>query len=379
MNSLSTQDLRSLIDRPCGPCITILMPTHHHGTDAFQNPIRLKNLLRRAEQQLAARGYGEAEVSDLLELAGPLVDEELLAEHHSAGLAVFIASDCLRRYYLPFPVEETVVVSDRFTIRPLLPFVHGDGRFYVLALSHNAVRLLECTRDTVHEVELPETPHSLAESTRYLHTERQLQLHTGGAGHSAVFHSAVIDREEDKVYLHEFFREIDHGLHDRIAAERAPLVLAAAEYLLPIYSAVSTYPCLLPKGIAGCPDRLSNATLHAQAWPLAAPLFQEDRRLEWQRYEQKLGTGMASNDITEIVPATAYGRVATLFVAPDRSEWGAFDVGSREVQLHPDAGGDAQDLINLAAVETLLHGGTVYTVPPDQLPADRPAAALLRY
>ncbi|HHP7235758.1 MAG TPA: hypothetical protein ACFCUC_14095 [Desulfobacterales bacterium] len=40
---------------------------------------------------------------------------------------------------------------------------------------------------------------------------------------------------------------------------------------------------------------------------------------------------------------------------------------------------DSEDLLNLAALDTLRNGGTVYALEPDQLPESGPLAALLRY
>jgi hypothetical protein len=37
------------------------------------------------------------------------------------------------------------------------------------------------------------------------------------------------------------------------------------------------------------------------------------------------------------------------------------------------------ELIDLAAAQTLLHGGTVYLVAPEQAPEAAPLAAILRY
>ena len=38
-----------------------------------------------------------------------------------------------------------------------------------------------------------------------------------------------------------------------------------------------------------------------------------------------------------------------------------------------------EDLLDLAAVQTLLHGGTIYAVEPEQVPGGGPLAALFRY
>jgi hypothetical protein len=46
-----------------------------------------------------------------------------------------------------------VIVSERFHVKPLLPLLSGDGRFYVLALSQNEIRLLQGTRYSVEQVD----------------------------------------------------------------------------------------------------------------------------------------------------------------------------------------------------------------------------------
>ena len=44
-------------------------------------------------------------------------------------------------------------MAQRFQVRPLFPLLSDDGRFYVLALSQNVIRLLIGTRYHVHEVD----------------------------------------------------------------------------------------------------------------------------------------------------------------------------------------------------------------------------------
>ena len=39
----------------------------------------------------------------------------------------------------------------------------------------------------------------------------------------------------------------------------------------------------------------------------------------------------------------------------------------------------AVDLLDLAVVETLLKGGSVFVVPPEEIPADSAVVAVLRY
>jgi hypothetical protein len=40
---------------------------------------------------------------------------------------------------------------------------------------------------------------------------------------------------------------------------------------------------------------------------------------------------------------------------------------------------DVEDLLDFAAVQTFLNGGTVYAVEPEKVSAETPLAAVLRY
>lgn len=73
---------------------------------------------------------------------------------------------------------------------------------------------------------------------------------------------------------------------------------------------------------------------------------------------------------------TIYG---TLLLANGQRQWGHFDPVSGELAVHEDAGPRDTDLLDLAAVQTIRHGGTVYALTPDQMPDPAPLAAILRY
>jgi hypothetical protein len=86
--------------------------------------------------------------------------------------------------------------------------------------------------------------------------------------------------------------------------------------------------------------------------------------------------------LKEIIPAAHHGRVESLFVAVGVQQWGRYEPGAGTVELHEDRALGDQDLLDLAAVETLAHAGDVYAVSPDKVPgpqANSPVAAVFRY
>lgn len=395
MNILNEDELRMLAEECERGCVSIYLPTHRAGKEAEGDSISLKNLLDEAEERLIARGLGPPEVQDLLEPARTLVVDDLFWQHQSDGLALFISPGFLRYYRLPLPFEELVVVGDRFHLKPLLSLFSADGRFYILALSQDEVRLLQGSRYSVGEINLEEAPSRLAEALKWDEMERQTQFHTTTAtpqgrsaprgargGRPAVFHGHGVESGADhKEHVLRYFQRVDEGVREILGGERAPLVLAAVDYLHPIYEQANDYPRLLEEGIVGNPENLSAGELHERAWAIVEPIFARDREEAAEGYRQLAGEGSdrASGSVEEIVPAAAFGRVDTLFVALGVHVWGAFDPDENAVAVHEEAEPGDADLLDLAAVHTLLNSGTTYAVDADQVPGESPAAALFRY
>jgi hypothetical protein len=164
MDVLSRIELKTLVEKRGEWCVSLYLPTHRAGRDIQQDPIRLKNLLRNAEERLLAGGLRTAEARSLLAPAQALLQDEMFWRHQSDGLAIFLSPTEFHSYRLPLKFPEIRVVTDRFHIKPLLPLIHSGQRFFVLALSQNQVRLLDCTQHHVDEVELENVPTSLAEA-----------------------------------------------------------------------------------------------------------------------------------------------------------------------------------------------------------------------
>lgn len=383
MNIIQKDNLQKLMGKQKGLCVPIFMPTRQAGPQTRQNPIRFKNLLARAEKQLMAGGLNASEVEKFLDPAQRLLQNTIFWQHQYDGLAVFLTSDKFYHYRLPFNFEKLVVVANRFHIKPLLPLFSGGGRFYILALSQNEVRLLQGTRFSVSEIELEGLPKNIDEALRFDDPEKQLQFHTKTSKRrgkrAAMFHGHGVGIDESKVNILRYFRQIDEGLHILLKEERAPLVLAGVEYLFPIYKEASTYQYIVEEGIGGNPEELSPEELHTQAWSIVNPLFIKTQREAVAQYKQLAGTKRTSIDLNIIIPAAYHGRIEFLFVAVGVQNWGSFEPKTNEVSLHQKAEPYNEDLLDFSAIHTLLNGGTVFAMEPEKVPDGELLAAVFRY
>lgn len=377
MDLFTQADLKNLLAEHERPRVSLFMPTHRGGAEA--DPIRFRKLVVQAEERLLTHGLRAVEAREFLAPLQSLLEDITFWPNQCDGLAIFLARDFLRVYRLPWTFEEELEVGGLFHVAPLLPLPHGDGRFYVLALSQNGVRLFQGTRFTVSPVDLKGVPRNLAEALRTHDKDEPLTFHTrptSGGTWGAIFsgHGVGIDDEKDD--LRRYFQSIDRGLHEVLREEKAPLVVAAVDYFLPIYRAASSYPHLLDKGIEGNPDRLSEKELHDRAWTLVASYFQEALRRAIAVYHQAAGTGRAMSDANRIIPAAYRGEVETVFLALGKHLWGTLDPGANEVVLHEQPQPGDEDLLNFTAVHTLRHGNTVYALRAEEMPEGKILAAI---
>lgn len=380
---VSWSDLIALTGEHAEPCISVFMPTHRTGPGIQQDPLRLKNLLLEAAEQLRPGRLRSPEVRRLLQPAQDLVRQRLFWQHQADGLALFISPGWIRSYRLPLALPELVVVADRFHIKPLLPLFAAEGRFFVLALSQNEIRLLAGSRHTVAAVDLHDVPSSLEEALKYEDDpEKQRPHHVasrGGPGARVVFHGHGIGMEVQKGRILRYFQAVDRGLREVLGDGPAPLVLAGVEYLFAIYREANTYPHLLQEGIPGNPERLRPADLHRRAWTLVEPVFRGARQEAAARFRRLAGTGLTSTDLGEVLSAAHDGRVEILFVSIDDQHWGTLESRSGSVNVRGDPQSGDRDLVDVAAVETILTGGTVYAVRRPEVPGGDSLAAVLRY
>ncbi len=388
MDRLSKNELRTLLDKPKGACVSIFLPTRRGGVESQQDELRLRHQIRDAENRLLLENLRSTQVEKLLEPLNTLLEDGDFWLHTVDGLAIFRSSELFRYYRLPCSFKEQVIVSDHFYLKPLLPFLANDGRFYMLALSQNEIRLLEGTRYSVHEVELPEAvPESLAEALKYEEAENEVWSYSSSSGalvgkggrRTAIFYGQGVGHDDSKDHLLRYFQQIDRGLHELLKDEKAPLVLAGVEYLLPLYRQANTYPYLLDQGVAGNPDKLSSDALHEEAWAVVKPYFQRAQEKIAAQYRDNVGTARTSNNIREIMPAAYYGRVSSLFVAIDQELWGTFDPTSNTIHVHKEPRFRDDDLLDEAATQTLGHSGSVYAMEQANIPGESLVAAVFRY
>jgi hypothetical protein len=367
MDHLTRSDLNALLTPSDGWCVSLYAPTHRNGTPEDQ--IRFKEQLNDAERGLIERGMRTSDAADFLAPARHLLTAANFWRAAGDGLALFLADGTLRTYRLPLSFAECVIVGQRFHVTPVLPYLSGDGRFYILALSQNHVGVLEGTAHTVHAITIPKLPANLPAAEAQHDRDEPLNYHTHpapvGRALAAVYHGQGVGIDDHKTELRKYFQAIDKAITAALDDRPFPLVMATVDYLAAMYRALSKYPQLVNEQIKGNPEHLSARELHDRAWPLVAPIFKARTLKAIARCRQLAGTGRTANELAEVLMAAHRGELESLFVVAGREIWGRFDPVTGYVEEHAIRESTSEELVNLAATDALKHGRVVEVVEPD--------------
>lgn len=386
----STDDLQRLMNTSASPAVSVFLPTHIAGRDIRQDPIRLRRHLDQARETLMDRGLRRPEAEALLAPGRALEDDPRFWRHQNRGLAVFLAKDLFQFHRLPMAFDEQVTVGRRFHINPLLPLLAADGTFFLLTASWARAALYQGSRFGLSEVEanLPQGVGEVARESDYQNTRHSSpvarpRLTTAPGGIPKTFNFGEDPEQLRETESTEYLRRLAHAVQDRLNGTQAPVVLAAREEIQGHFRSLSRLRALLGRGIDLNPDavEVNLDRLRAEAYDLVHPLFDADRAKTVDYFRSLFGDGSprAPTKAEDIVNASREGRVDSLLLIEGAEIWGWLDETSGRVMVNQGPDNQREDLLGLATVETLTHGGTVHLVAKDALPPGAQAAAVLRF
>ena len=345
---VSLEKLRGLASA-APPCISIVLPER----EARDARIAFKDALTQVRAQLAASAskHDIASLLDPLELAATNVID---SSKEPATFIFLRSADVCELFRTRYLVGQPVAaVGERFQLRPLLALASKHLEFYILALKLNDTGIFKCTDQFCEAVKFPKNAGTEAAGF------------VPGASQSSLRAEPVHDRDHPEDHLGHFYREIDRDVNALLKDGHPPLVVVGVEHEVALFHRLTTYPACVEPGVRGLPGHLGQNEMYRQSLELVRSVTTGPARRALERFDKQIGTGHASADAQEIVRAASSGRVETLYLLENGAVPGVIDGGA--------------DLLDIAAVQTLRHGGNVQTLPESSMPSGGPICAIFRY
>jgi hypothetical protein len=360
-------ELRSLVSARADACVSIYIATTPQTQHVAASRIAYRNMVKAGLEQLEQIGLDKRRRAALdLELSALGEDDDFWRlQAHS--LAVLATPDSLRTFRLATSITDTVQVSDRFHMKPLLRAIAFPQTAFVLALSENSARLLEIFPDAPPSlVRIQDLPKNAADAVGRASVNNLTQ------------NTRIANAEGQTVLLRQYARKVDAALRGVLGGRDIPLILAATDPLGPIFRGLNSYPALLSEGITISPDRLSDEELASAARPVLDGHYNAQIHAAKELFHARSGARRATMDIGEVARAATNGAIEFLLVDIDHILPGTIgDDGSVTPSSKDDA--NSYDIVDEIAGRAILTGATFLGVRQSDIPDGAPLLAILRY
>lgn len=350
------------------PAISIYLRTTPLTQDIKADRIELKNLLKTALAELEEVDTAKRTLWPIEESIEALIEDDDFWVDQANSLAVFVTPDWVRTFRLPNKLPNSVEVSDRFHIAPLIRAVTFPHKAYVLAIGVGSTRLIELSADLpAQEVRVPDLPRNFNDALgRRSHVERNDDMRSG-------------ESTSEHAMMSRYSRVVDQALRPLLAGEDIPLIVAASEPLASIFKSISNYPHVTEQVIAGSADDVTPHVLAEGARKVLDEIYAAELVTFGDLFHARESQGRASADVAQVARAATFGAVDTLLVDMESTTNGLVDEESGAVMFD-----DAPDAVNYCVVDEIARrvlqtGGRVMSVRRADLPVEGDLAAILRY
>src|SRR5262245_25611825 len=221
---LTRQELKSFQDHRDYPSVSILAPTHRTAPSNKRDPIKVKNLVKKAVDRLH-KEFKKREVAAVVKNLQQLV-RDVKWNYTLDGLALLASKDKAVAVSLPFRVKPRAMIDESFATRDLVYAFNRAAPYRVLVLGHT-VRLFDAWTTVLEE-----------------HRARPFPMVHKGPGGAAklpggpgVNRSAVRDDA-----MRTFFRSVDDAVEAVQKENPLPLVVAGVDRNLAFYKEVTRRP-----------------------------------------------------------------------------------------------------------------------------------------
>ena len=236
-------EMRALIETRADACVSMYVPTTPETQHTDASRISLGNMARAAVAELGKAGINKRRLASIAEALEALRADDDFWAVQARTLAVLVTPDHLHTFRLATRVPETMEIADRFYLKPLLRAPAFDQHAFVLALSTNAVRLVEIFADLPPEVvKVPGMPRDASHAVGRARINDLTQ------------NTRIANDEGQKILLRQYARKVDVALRQVLLGQETPLILAAADPLQAIFRSVASYPGLVAASIMCSPE-----------------------------------------------------------------------------------------------------------------------------
>ncbi len=351
------KELINELNRESGEaCITITAKTHRTRPDSQKDPIRIKNLIKEAEQRLADE-YSAEIVTHRMEHLHKL-SASIDHSRNREGLIIVVNANIARYYQLPVEVESRVIINHNFATRDLVRASREQSSYYVLVLSRKQARLLTATNNHLDDESTDGFPilNDIIEDDT---------------------HKLTMAQGTD-LLIEGFFNKVDKVVQRVVNFRPAPVILATEERNYDYYRKVMDHPIIVGHLNQNRDDEPADQLVR-EAWPLVKEYLSEMNKKRFTELQEAIDQQQYLMDLSDIWRAVNEGRGRTVFVKRGFHQPAKIEKDLVVPVDSPHGANVIDDIIDEIIELNLQHGGDAVFLSDNELSDFKGLALTTRY
>lgn len=293
--------------------ISIYLPTHPESQSETINEdeIRFKNIVAKVEDSTLLDNRSKNK--SLEQLRSLKTDIEFWS-HQKQGLGLFIERDEVRYAKLPYEINPFHFIGTEFILSPLHLMKATHRRLFVIDINLDEPKLYEADASTLQPIEHSNLPPDLKKALQLDEFQQNQQFHTGTQGKKPMFHGHGGADDNKDIDIENYLRLLAKRVDIYMQRRGLPLVLAGVKERVSFVRKLLHYKPVLEDEIPGNHEAPHNKdTLYPAVQNILASLAHKDRLYQRERYQEALGNTLAIEGSNDILVASEYGLVDTLY------------------------------------------------------------------
>jgi len=290
--------LEQLATEKNNPCVSISLNTHRTHPDNIPDVIELKKLLKEAEDRVIAE-FGKRPVKELIEKI-ETVGDEIDSNYNLDSLHIFLSNDTKEIIKSPWPIKEnTVHISDTFSIKPIIKNFNRTDNYLILLLSQSGVKLLHSINDGITD-EIVNDDFPFSKNPHYLTN-----------------HNKLSDGKQVDNMVREYLNTVDKAVVRVNNTTDMNCVVISTEDNYSRLMQVADKPSIYLGNVHINYNDVANNTIAAAAWKIVCELHKQKRTDAIAEMQEAVGQGNVITDLSEIYRAVKEGRGDLLITHDD--------------------------------------------------------------
>lgn len=365
------------------PAVTIYLPTSRYASPAHmsENEIRLKNILRKAEDVIVSRDDAKAFLPEFIDNIKQMLASESFLEKQTEGLLICARPGLFYSLHLAIDVDEYLSVSDQFHLAPVFGLIKDYSQYYVLVVAQHQPALYKGDNYGVYGTNVS-LPLSLQDALKIDEANHDSEKQTSSYGATKGYNGRGGDKNIEDIDRLKFWRLIDQTVMSR-TDRKIPLILAGIESEIVEYKEISKYPTILNDHIEGSYGGVKPHELFRKSYPLIIKdIIKPEHHQLIEEYKRLSGNSpnLVASDLKSILIAAREGRVEKLLLGLIRNTTDNVREGQDQLPLISFPSIEISQPLNEIAWTVWKSGGLVINIDHQLMPVKNGLfLAILRY